>query len=75
MSYCPSLAVAAKLVLRVGGIVVTYVYIPLFAYKRSRRGDFHSLFARRLMPTKRLVNLNPHTSEDCIPLLIDMEDS
>lgn len=73
MSHCPSLAVAAQLVHGAGRIVVTYVCILLLAYKRSRRGDFS--FCKKDDLHKGLLNLNPHISEDCIPLLIDMEDS
>lgn len=44
MSYCPSLAVAAQLILGAGGIVVTCVHLSLtiILYKKQERGSLFS---------------------------------
>ncbi|NXC14061.1 XPO4 protein, partial [Corythaeola cristata] len=42
-------------------------------YKEQERGN-PFCFCKKADAHKGLLNLNPHTSEDCVPLLLDRED-
>lgn len=38
-------------------------------------GEISLLFCKKADAPEGLLTFNPHTSEDCIPLLVDMEES